>query len=105
MMRPERRLRFLKLGNVPLGGADYPYLAIEDSLAKLGVGHRLSPKTARGKMAMRGAARLRLARPIFRFGRAAYLVPTGQLGEGRFVPATYFNEVVPFYFDAWPNLW
>jgi hypothetical protein len=105
MMRPERRLRFLKLGDIALGGADYPYLAIEDSLAKLGVRHRLSPRTERGKMLMRATSRLRLARPILRFGRTAYLVPTGQLGEGRYVPVTYFNEVIPFYFDAWPNLW
>jgi hypothetical protein len=104
-MPPDRRLRFLKLGDVPIGGADYPFLAIEDSLAKLGVPHRLSPRNVRGRDAMRLTARLRLARPIWRRGQTAYLIPTGQVGEGRYVPVTFFNEVIPLYFDAWPNLW
>lgn len=55
--------------------------------------------------AARVLAKLRLVHPLLRVGRIAYLVPVGQLGEARYFPATCFHEIIPFCFDAWPNLW
>jgi hypothetical protein len=50
-------------------------------------------------------AKLGLVRPLARVSRTAYLIPGGQGAQPRYFPVTYFHPVVPWIFDAWPNLW
>ncbi|HEY7120236.1 MAG TPA: glycosyltransferase [Tepidisphaeraceae bacterium] len=99
------RIRYVKLGRLPHHVYNNVVYAMEASLARLNLGYKLSPRNTFTAYANRALAKLRLVRPIARVSRTAYLVPTGQAAESRFCPVTFFHPVVPWIFDAWPNLW
>jgi hypothetical protein len=57
------------------------------------------------RLVARGISKLRLVRALVRVGRTAYLAPVDQGAEWRCFPVTYLHEVVPWVFDAWPNVY
>jgi hypothetical protein len=103
--KPARRnLRYLSLSHLPEGIFDGGVRGMEAALRRLAVPHRPSPRIAAFDAVQRLLAKLHLVRPLLRFGKTVYFVPNGGYAEGRFVPVTYFNEVIPWIFDAWPNV-
>ena len=98
-------LRYVKIGHVPHSVVNNVVYAMEASLDRLNVPHTLAPRNVPLDNLARVLARLKLVRPVARVARTAYLVPAGQAAESRFFPVSYFHRVIPWIFDAWPNLW
>ena len=98
-------LRYVKVGNVPRNPQNNVIYALEASLALQHIGYALAPRNAPLDFVGRALAKLKLVRPLARVSRTAYLIPVGQAAEGRFFPVTYCHPVIPWIFDAWPNLW
>jgi hypothetical protein len=98
-------VRYVKVGNVPRHPQNNVIYALEAALARLDIGYTLAPRNAPLDFVGRALARLKLLRPLARVSRTAYLVPAGQASEARFFPVTYFHPVIPWVFDAWPNVW
>jgi hypothetical protein len=99
------KLRYVKTGNVPRHVSNNGIYGMEVSLDRHNVGHTLSPRGPRHEFVSRALAKLKLVRPVARRSHTAYLVPSGQASEARFFPVTYFHPIIPWIFDAWPNLW
>lgn len=98
-------LHYVKVGNVPRHPQHNVIYALEASLARQRIGYTLAPRNPALDFAGRALAKLKLVRPVARVSRTAYLIPVGQGAEGRFFPVTYLHPVIPWIFDAWPNLW
>jgi hypothetical protein len=85
--------------------ADNGVYSMEASLAKVGVRCKLSPRNPAMAFVGRAMSKLGLVRALARVGQTAYLVPGDQGADWRCFPVTYSHEVVPWMFDAWPNLY
>src|SRR5947209_15320579 len=99
------KIRYIKYGAVPHLVSENGVRGLEDALARLHVRHTLAPRNQPLAQISRVLAKAGLVRPIARLSRTAYLIPGGQGAPSRYFPVTYFHPVVPWIFDAWPNLW
>jgi hypothetical protein len=102
--RSMRPLKWVKFGAPRIGVGNNVLYALEASLERLNIARTLAPRTRFTWLLSRVMARLKLIRKVVTIRSTAYFIPLGQAAEHRFSPTTYFSDVIPWFFDSWPNL-
>jgi hypothetical protein len=97
-----QHLRFLRTMTCPTVGS-YPLLSIDRAMEEAGVRPFSNGQSPAEILVAKVASRLRFMRNILRVSNGPVFVSFMGFSESKTFPFSYWNEIIPYCFDCWPN--
>ncbi|HEV2484002.1 MAG TPA: glycosyltransferase [Terracidiphilus sp.] len=104
MQREKPLLRYLRSTNCP-GVSRYSLLAIDHAMEQAGIGSLSNRQSKAIVVVAKALSKLRLVRNVYRSSTGPVFVSFMGYSESRIVPISCWNEIIPYCFDCWPDLY
>jgi hypothetical protein len=97
-------LRYLRSTDIH-GVWTYSLLNIDRAMEEAGILSLSNRQSKEMILIAKAMSRLRLVRNVFRSSRGPVFVSCMGFSESRIIPISFYNEIIPYCFDCWPNLY